>query len=201
MADSLDEFISELEALGLCSRKESLPVEARRLVAESSGLFERIVRYMQNTKAEMDPFFGAERPSQGWAYGAFRDAQRVIDLTVDAFCASCGLHVPRNRSTGVRKSIAVFLLESSSMKETGAIGEIHNGPRIGSEVQSTRKGRHAIRGSADTYFDSEDLIWLRRRVKYPGTDIQHDELSIEIEKALGLARRIHASFLSLLEDR
>lgn len=193
-----DELLAELEAECGCCRKESLPVEARRLLVEAVGLFERINEYLHNLKTETDPDYMSMAPSKGWACGAFREAQRIIDLTVEAFCNLYGLHVPRNQSTGARKIIAVFLLSVSHKDEPRAIGELKSGPRFEESNHSVRRGRHAIRNSPVDNADGEDLVWLRRRVKYPEDRLQEDDLPLEIERALHLARKVYVNYVNLM---
>jgi len=200
MGDSLNNFIASLETERGCSRKECLPLEAHRLASTASSLFKRIVENMQNFREESGPYTGIGRPSLGWAHGAFRDALRIIDLTVDALCAGLGIHVPRDRSVGVRKSIAVFLLKAVPECEPRAMGELRSGRRDVPETQSIRLGRHAMLGGVAPDVTAEDLIWLRRRVKYPGADIPHDELYLEMERALRLARIVHAALLHMFEN-
>ena len=200
MSISVEEFLAELEVEYTCSRKAPLPVDARRLISETDGLFELITGYISNLRAETDTYSGVGGQSRGWACGAFREAQRIIDLTVEAFCAGWGLHVPRDRSAGVRKSIAAFLLSASPSQEPGAIGELGCNLRNSTGTQSIRRGRHALSGSQVPHITTADLLWLRRRVKYPEARIQDDDLQIEMERALYLARRVHTNLINMFED-
>jgi hypothetical protein len=196
---TVDEFIGSLEESGVIYRKEQLPLEARRLCGQVSGLFDRIELCLKNIKAELDPYSGFERPSRGWAHSAFRESMRIIELTIDALCADYGLHIPRRNATGVRKSIAIFLLESAEEVAPHAAGELRKRIKNTRHTEETRRGRHAMGNTTGTKPPADDIAWLRRRVKYPGSDIPYDDLRHEIEHAMHLARRIYHSFLNLAE--
>lgn len=200
----IDSFLNDLEESGRIARKDADIQTARRGLNEAATFFERIECYLENIRGELDPFTDIGPPSEGWAHGAFRESMRVIELTIDAFCNTYGLHVHRANSTGVRKSIASFLLEvdcePGGGREPRASGEIRINLNSGNRIEGVRRGRHAVNCNTETRPTAEDLIWLRRHVKYPGTDIPHDDLRFEIERALSIAKSIHQNFIQLVNS-
>ncbi len=206
----LSELIAGLEDAGSVSRKPSRADDARRAASEVSALFERIRGYHSSFKAEMEPDSGVGRTSKGYAHGAFRDAMRIIELCVDGICAGHGICIPRSSAAGARKKIALWLLETGCNaidRSRHAFGEIRRdfaSPGHGEGTRRSdgmRRGRHAFNALSGRKYTADDYVWLRRRVKNPGADIEYDDLRIEIERAINIAETVYSAFRGELNIR
>ncbi len=198
----LNELITGLEESCSVSRTPARAGDARKLASEASALFERIRGYHSSLKAEMEPGSGM-RPSEGNAHGAFRDSMRIIELCVDGICAGQGVCIPRSSAVSARKQIALWLLEAGSDaddNERHAFGEIRR--EFGSpgrcdgarHSEGIRRGRHLFNPRPGRKYGGEDYVWLHRRAKNPGGDIEHDDLRIEIERAMDIAEAVYSAF-------